>query len=254
LEIQFLDTHCHLEEPEFDRDLGVVIERAIKAGILMIVSPIRPETWNKGLQIAHGSPCVYASIGLDPMYHQEVEHVIQFIKNHEKEILSIGEVGLDHYRERNHNQRDLQEKAFRQIIQLAEEIKAPLQVHSRSAGRKCLEVLQSEEVTDVQMHAFDGKASLARSASRNLGYYFSIPTSVVRSPQKKKLVKTIDIERILLETDSPVLGPEKGVRNEPVNIQIALRESAQILNLEQDELREIILENTLRLYSRIRPQ
>jgi TatD DNase family protein len=77
---------------------------------------------------------------------------------------------------------------------------------------------------------------------------------VVRSPQKRKLVKAVAIERLLMETDSPVLGPEKGIRNEPSNIWLALRETARILKREEEELREIVLENTLRLYSRIQPQ
>ena len=102
------------------------------------------------------------------------------------------------------------------------------------------------------MHAFDGKASLARTASRDLGFYFSIPTSVVRSPQKKKLVKAVQIERLLIETDSPVLGPDKGARNVPMNLPVALREVASILRREEEELREIVLENTLRLYTKIK--
>ncbi|MFW9888765.1 MAG: TatD family hydrolase, partial [Candidatus Thorarchaeota archaeon] len=105
----------------------------------------------------------------------------------------------------------------------------------------------------VQMHAFDAKSSLARTASRELGYYFSIPTSVVRSSQKRKLVKAVDIERLLLETDSPILSPERGKRNVPANIEITLEETANILRRDPEELREIVLENSFRLYSRIRP-
>lgn len=102
------------------------------------------------------------------------------------------------------------------------------------------------------MHAFDGRASYARIASRDLDYYFSIPTSVVRSPQKKKLVKAIAIERLLLETDSPVLGSMKGERNVPTNISIALKEVSSILRRDEEELRLLILENTQRLYREVK--
>ncbi|MGY5852721.1 MAG: TatD family hydrolase, partial [Candidatus Thorarchaeota archaeon] len=78
-----------------------------------------------------------------------------------------------------------------------------------------------------------------------------IPTSVVRSPQKQKLVKAVDIEHLLLETDSPVLCAEKGVRNEPSNVLIVIEAIASILHRTEDEIREITLENTLRLYKRI---
>jgi len=101
------------------------------------------------------------------------------------------------------------------------------------------------------MHAFDGKSSLARMASNELGYYFSIPTSVVRSPQKQKLVKAVNIERLLIETDSPVLAPERGIRNTPLNLPVVIQEIARILRRDEEELQDIILENTLRLFSRI---
>ena len=98
------------------------------------------------------------------------------------------------------------------------------------------------EMERVQMHAFDGKASLARVASRENGYYFSIPTSVVPSAQKRKLVKAVDIERILVETDSPVLGPDRESRNEPINVRVVLREVVSILKREE-EMRRIFLDN-----------
>ncbi len=102
------------------------------------------------------------------------------------------------------------------------------------------------------MHAFDGKASHARRASKDLGYYFSIPTSIVRSRQKRKLVKAVEIERLLVETDSPVLGPIKSERNVPTNLPIVLKEVALILGRDVEELRKIILDNTCRLYSTIK--
>ncbi len=102
------------------------------------------------------------------------------------------------------------------------------------------------------MHAFDGRANLARVASREHGYYFSIPTSVVHSPQKRKLVKAVDYERLLVETDSPVLGPVAGVRNEPANLWIAVKEISSILGRSEDEVATTVFENTMRLYSRIR--
>lgn len=134
------------------------------------------------------------------------------------------------------------------MIQLALELRLPVQVHSRSAGKRALEVLADMRAVNVQMHAFDGKANLAREASRDLGYYFSIPTSVVRSPQKRKLVKAVEYERLLVETDSPVLGADAGTRNEPANVWVALKEVASILGRDEEEVGLTILENAHRLY------
>jgi TatD DNase family protein len=230
-----------------------VISRASEDGIAIITSAIEPKYWDPALSIANEHENVYVSIGLDPMQFGLYQAALSQVRKCANRIVSVGEVGLDHYRVRNHSERNQQEKAFREMISVAKELDIPLQVHSRSAGRAALSVLNSMDIEDVHMHAFDGRSSLARAASRDFGYYFSIPTSVVRSPQKRKLVKAVAIERLLVETDSPVLGPEKGVRNEPSNIWVALKEMAQILKCEEDELREIVLENTIRLYSRIQP-
>jgi len=250
--MRIVDTHCHLEQEEFDDDRVAVIEKAAKLGIYVICSAITQDTWQKCLAISNKYDTVNASIGLDPLLTEFASAAKEFILSNASELVSIGEVGLDHFRERDHAQRDLQESVFKDFISIANELKIPIQVHSRSAGKSAIRVLEENDATAVHMHAFDGKSSYARSASNELGYYFSIPTSVVRSPQKQKLVKAIAIERLLLETDSPVLGPDKGERNEPSNIRIALTEVASILRRDEEELREIILENTLRLYSRIK--
>ena len=250
--LRMIDTHCHLENEAFTTDLETVIQKAADKGIHIITSAINKNSWSKCCEIASIHDNVYCSIGLDPMQYEDYTLAIDWIKDHSSKIIAIGETGLDHFIIRNHEQRDEQELAFRSLIALSIEIKHPIQVHSRSAGKKALEVLESCNAADVHLHAFDGRASLARIASRDLGYYFSIPTSVVRSPQKQKLVKAIDIERLLLETDSPVLGAEKGERNEPANLDIALQEVALILHRDEEELREIVLENTLRLYKGIK--
>ncbi|MGY5862857.1 MAG: TatD family hydrolase [Candidatus Thorarchaeota archaeon] len=250
--IKVIDTHCHLEQNEFDNDRDLVIERAISGGVHMICSGIDRAGWRKCLDIAKSNPYVSASLGLDPVLFAQQEEYSAFLKENQEEIIAVGEVGLDHYRVRDHKERNLQAASFRDSIRFAQSRKLPIQVHSRSAGRSALEILQEMKADSVHMHAFDGKASLARVASTEYGFYFSIPTSVVRSAQKRKLVKAVDIERILVETDSPVLGPNRESRNEPVNVWVALRQVAGILGREEEEMREILLENTIRLYPGIR--
>ncbi len=249
--MRIIDTHCHLEQSEFEPDLPDVIKRAAEAGIHIITSAISKSDWQRAVEISIQYDNVDVSLGVDPIFYDHLDFILDEWKKWSGYLVAIGEVGLDHFRERDHALRETQDEMFRKAIRFAMEMNLPVQVHSRSAGKKALHVLEDCGICDVHMHAFDGKANLARVASRDLGYYFSIPTSVVRSPQKKKLVKAIDIEHILVETDSPVLGPEAGVRNEPSNIYTATKEIASILHRTDDEICEIILENTLRLYRRI---
>jgi TatD DNase family protein len=252
--LKLIDSHCHIEESDFDEDRTAVINRAAASGVYIISSAISKGRWKKCLEVSRSFDNVYCSLGFDPVNLELKDSLLDWIRHQKDNIVAIGEVGMDHYRIRDHSERDLQLTIFLKFIELSKQLQLPLQVHSRSAGRKALDVLRDSEAVNVHLHAFDGAANLARVASRELGYYFSIPASVIRSRQKQKLTKAIEIERLLLETDSPVLGPENGVRNEPSNIWVALREVAQILKRQEEELRQIIIENTLRLYTRIRPQ
>jgi len=249
--LKAVDTHCHLESDEFRIDLPEVIDRASALGVSMISSGINPVDWPKCLRISGQYPNVYAAVGLDPAMYSDQQAALRCIREASSRIVAVGEIGLDHYLVREHTMRLQQEETFRAMIHIASELRLPIQVHSRSAGRRALEVVRDCEATRVQMHAFDGKASLARDASRDLGYYFSIPTSVVRSPQKRKLVTAVDYEHLLVETDSPVLGADRTMRNEPSNVCLVIGEIAGILRREKDEVRTTILENTRRLYPTI---
>lgn len=251
MQIRMIDTHCHLEQKEFRQDLNIVLQRAERMGIVCITSAIAPEEWEICLKTATHYENVFASIGLDPMLWQQTERLISFIEAHQEEIIAIGEVGLDYYRERDHSNRTAQIESLQRIVQLSKELQLPIQIHSRSAGKQALDVLSKTQASFVQMHAFDGKASYAREASRELDFYFSIPTSVVRSPQKQKLVKAVKIDRLLIETDSPVLGPDSEKRNDPTNLPIVINEVSRILRMDSEELREKVLENTIRLYPKI---
>ena len=156
-------------------------------------------------------------------------------------------MGLDHWAVKEEKERGIQREIFTEFIRLSQEIDLPLNVHSRSAGRHVVALLLEEGATRVQLHAFDGKASAALPAVE-AGYFFSIPPSVVRSRQKQKLVKHLPLSCLLVETDSPVLGPEPGVRNEPANLPLAIRAIADIKSLPEQPVAEAVSENTVRLY------
>lgn len=250
--ILMIDSHCHLENESFDLDRDLVIMRAKKMGIAIITSGIEIGTWEKACEIAQSHQNVYASVGLDPTQYGFCNQTLAWIQSNKERIVSIGETGLDHYLVRDHGEREMQKRCFEAMIGLALELKLPIQVHSRSAGRSALETLSDCNASSVHLHAFDGKASLAQKASRDLGYYFSIPTSVVRSPQKRKLAKAVALDRLLVETDSPVLGVERMERNEPANLPVVFHEIAQILGRGEEEIRELVLENTMQLYSKIK--
>jgi TatD DNase family protein len=245
-----VDTHAHLCDPLFDADRAEVIERAVAAGVSSVV--IVGETLadaRRNVELAALHPSLRPAAGLYPSY-LDLAHagqVASFIRRERDRLVAVGEVGLDFWVVKDEAQREMQREIFKGFIGLARELDLPLNVHSRSAGRQVVAMLLELGARRVQLHAFDAKAGSAFPAVE-AGYLFSIPPSVVRSRQKQKLVKALPISCLLVESDSPVLGPSPGERNEPANAMVALQAIADIKNLRREEVIEAVCRNTERLY------
>jgi TatD DNase family protein len=250
--LPLVDVHAHMYDKAFEQDLEEVLGRAEVRGIKAILAV--SETLADAVQIQamaerHGviKPCA----GLHPeiVNRDRAEEMLAFIRQHGDGLVAIGEVGLDYWQVKDPSKRDLQRLIFAQHISLAREIGLPLNVHSRSAGRHAIAWLKAHHAQRVLMHAFDGKVSAAKEGI-DAGYYFSIPPSIVRSPQKQKLVRDLPLDRLLLESDAPVLGPSREERNEPQNVWVACAQIATIKALAAREVALITTENARRLFSR----
>ena len=246
----YVDTHAHLGDPVFDNDRQVVIDRAKEAGVGTII--IVGETFEnaeRNIVLARLHDCLKPAAGLYPEYADldEAARLIEYIRKNQEYFYAIGEVGLDFRIARDDETREIQRNVFLQFIKLAGELGLPLNIHSRSAGRYAVEMLLENNATRVQMHAFDGRASAALPAVE-AGYFFSIPPSVCRSRQKQKLVKHLPLSCLLVESDSPVLGPDPAVRNEPANIFTVVKAIAELKGTPDRKVAESIRENTFRLY------
>ena len=159
-------------------------------------------------------------------------------------------MGLDYWAVTEADLKEVQKEIFKQFIALSRELKLPLNVHSRSAGRHAIGLLLENNAEQVQMHAFDGKAGAALPGVE-AGYFFSIPPSIIRSRQKQKLVKQLPLSCLLVETDSPVLGPDPSHRNEPANLSIAVNAIAEIKGIAPEQVVDAVRENTRKLYPHI---
>ena len=234
--VHLIDVHAHLTDPSF-QDLPEVLRRAAAAGVKKIIMSITdPAEFVRAREILSMAPeCLHLTIGFDPSNLSEERYTRFEELVGRGGMVGIGEVGLDHFYVRDHSQRSVQAAFFRSSIRLAIKKDLPLVVHSRSAGRDALEVLYSEGAERVLMHAFDGKSGDALAAAKR-GFFFSIPTSVVYSVQKQKLVRLLPLESLMLETDSPVLSPLRGERNEPANLVFAARKISEIKRIELGEV------------------
>ena len=248
-----LDAHAHLCDACFDKDRGEVLARARAAGVSAIIAV--GETLadaRRNLQLADDYPLLKAAAGLYPtiLDVDQADAMIDFIRRHRSRLAAIGEVGLDYWVVGEEDDQARQREIFSRFIALSTEVNLPLNVHSRSAGRHAVALLLEKNATRVQMHAFDGKAGAALPAVE-AGYFFSIPPSIVRSRQKQKLVKRLPLSCLLVETDSPVLGPVADQRNEPANLSVSVEAIARIKEVRVEAVVEAVTENVRRLYGHL---
>ena len=254
-----IDCHTHLTSDEFDADRTAVLDRATAGGVAYMAIVGQDPVENQGvLAAAAADGRLLPFLGLHPDRFADrapvadeamVVTVLEMIRAAAPRITGIGEVGLDHWVTQAPALREQQHAAFRRIVALAGELALPLNVHSRSAGRHAIDLLLEAGATRVLMHAFDGKAGHALRGAE-AGYLFSIPPSVVRSPQKQKLIRALPLEALALETDSPVLGPERGMRNEPANLAISRDAIARIKGVAPQAVAEQTMENTWRVFGK----
>lgn len=260
-----VDCHCHLAAPEFQGDIEVVLEDAKKANVLaLVVVAEHLRDFEKIIQLSERYPgFVYPCLGIHPVQSilgehersatlKDLDEALPFIEIYKDCLLAIGEVGLD-FTPRfasTGEEKEEQRQVLIKQIQLAKQLDLPLNVHSRSAGRPTINLLKEQGAEKVLLHAFDGKSSVAMEGVK-AGYFFSIPPSIIRSEQQK-LVKQLPLEHICLETDSPALGPEKQVRNEPKNIFIGAEYIAKIKGVSLEEVLDVTTQNALRLFPKLK--
>ncbi|XP_017555452.1 tatD DNase domain containing 3-like isoform X1 [Pygocentrus nattereri] len=262
----YIDCHCHISAGEFDDDIDDVIVQAKKAGVLALLAVAEHAgEFEKIIQLSQRFPgFVMPCLGVHPVQGQDPAHprgalledldaALPLIEKYKEHIVAIGEVGLDFTPRVVDN--DAGKESQRQVLirqaEIAKQLSLPLNVHSRSAGRPMIHLLKELGVKNALLHAFDGKPSVAMEGVR-AGYFFSIPPSIVRSEQKQKLVKQLPLENMCLETDSPALGPEKQVRNEPRNITVSAEYIAKTKGIPLEKVMEVTTLNALRLFPKLK--
>lgn len=244
------DTHTHICDEAFNADRADVLARAEQSGIRAIIAVGEDlADGEKNLALAREFPILKPAAGLYPtrLDFAAAEEVVAFIRANRTALWAIGEVGLDFWVVKAEEARAVQSDIFARFIDLSIELDLPLNVHSRSAGRHAVDLLTRNGARRVQMHAFDGKITTARPALE-AGYFFSVPPSIVRSRQKQKLVRHLPLDCLLVETDSPVLGPDPHGRNEPVNLKVSVRAIAEIKAVPEERVIEAVVANTRALY------
>ncbi len=250
--MKIFDTHAHLCDSSFGRDLKEVLNRAAGAGVCAVMA-VGEDLSDavKNLQLSETYYMIRPAAGLypDKLDKRMACEMVDWIRENRDRLWAIGEVGLDFWIAKSSHDRELQADIFSMFVDLSLELDLPLNVHSRSAGRHVIDILLSRGAKRVQLHAFDGKFGTA-SAAVEAGFLFSIPPSVVRSRQKQKLVRNLPLSCLMVESDSPVLGPEAGERNEPANCRAAIETIARLKGETVRKVAEEVFKNSCGFYGK----
>ena len=253
-----VDSHCHLDYPDFAEELPAVLERAKAAGVgHMVTICTRLSKFDGVKAVAQAHDNIYCSVGIHPHDagkepRTTVQELVE-LTNHPK-VVGIGETGLDFYYD--NSPRDDQEASFRIHIGASRETGLPLIIHTRDADDKTIEILDEEQEKGAfpgLIHCFSVGRGVAEAAIRH-GMYISLSGILTfkNSAALQDIVKDLPLDRLLVETDAPFLAPvpQRGKRNEPSFVRHTAEFAADLLGISFAELEQATTDNFFRLFSK----
>jgi len=258
--IQLIDSHCHIDGPEYDSDREAVISRAYDAGVISMLNVGTGDphsgTFERAVELAEEHEQVFAAIGVHPhdakLFDDAAETRLVNLASQSKRIVAWGEIGLDyHY---DHSPREVQRAVFRRQLRLAGERDLPVIIHSREADDDTIGILR-EELTGYSrggvMHCFGGSLQMAREAI-DLGFFISFAGNLTfkKAEGLRDSARQLLLDRLIVETDCPYLTPVpfRGKRNEPARVVETARCLAQLHGQELEEIARITTQNFKTLF------
>lgn len=249
---RLIDTHAHLEEID---NLEQALAEARLAGVIAIVAVGSDYESNcEVLQLAEKyKDFVYPALGWHPWNIKESEMVtnLEFMESHIDQAVAIGEVGLDyHKRVRARADKDLQKQVLKDVLGIARAHRKPALIHSRYAWRDALDLVEEAQLEKAVFHWYTGTSSVLRDIVSQ-GYYISATPAVEYHEEHRRAVKEIPRERMLLETDSPVVyrrGTEFEYQSSPADIIRSLRGAAELKGVSEAQIAEVTTANALKFF------
>lgn len=252
-----VDSHCHLDFPDFTGERDAVLARARAAGVVaMLTISTRLDQFPAVRAIAETDDDIWCSVGAHP--HEAADHAAMTVVEltafaEHPRVIGIGETGLDFYYERS--PRDIQERVFRAHIAASRDSGLPLIVHARDADAEIASILRRDRPHAGVLHCFSSGRNLAEAAL-DLGFYISISGIVTfrKSDELRAIVRDVPIDRLLVETDAPYLAPvpHRGKRNEPAYVAATAATVAELKGTSAEELAEATTANFFRLFQKAR--
>ncbi|MGD2104338.1 MAG: TatD family hydrolase [Anaerolineae bacterium] len=248
----FIDSHAHVDFPQFDTDRDKVVKRARDAGLVAVVNVGTNLTTSRtSVRLAERYDFVYATVGIHPHDAEtatdETIAELRSLAQH-RDTVAIGEIGLDYYRD--YSPRPAQRRAFRDQLTLASELGRPVVIHGREAHGDVFAMLRDWEGTGV-LHTY--AAGLERlDLALDMGFFIGLsgPVTYSTADQVRSVAKAVPLDRLLIETDCPYLTPEphRGERNEPAYVRFVAEAIAQERGTSIEQIADSTTENARRLF------
>ena len=256
----FIDSHSHIDGPEYDTDRDEVIARAVEAGVatMLNVGTGDPHTnvFDRAVELSEKQEGVYAAVGVHPhdakLFDHKAERRLIDLARQSKKVIAWGEIGLDyHY---DHSPRDVQREVFRRQLRIARELDLPVIIHSREADDDTITILR-EEISGYEragvMHCFGGSLAMAMDAIE-LGFFISFAGNLTfkKAEDLRDVARQLRLDRLLIETDCPYLTPVpfRGKRNEPARVIETARCLGEIHGKDVEEIGRVTSENFVKLF------
>lgn len=249
----YFESHAHYDDERFDEDRDTLLASFPAEGIETVVNASSDIKSSKAsIALSEKYPFFYAAVGVHP---HEVENIteadideLRKLSKHPK-VVAIGEIGLDYYYDLS--PRDLQRHWFKRQLELADELKMPVIIHSRDAAQECFDIIKNSNVRNGVIHCYSGSAEMAEEYIK-MGFYIGIGGSLTFKNNKKgvETVERIPIEKILIETDSPYLAPVpyRGKRNDSRLLKYVVERISQIKNIPENDICNITKNNAQNLF------
>lgn len=234
--IGLVDTHAHIDGGGYDDDREEMLERAKKAGVVAVVTfGDTMEASERAVKLAAFHETVFAGVGVHPenifpFTQEDDDRLAAWTK--EKNVVAIGEIGLDYYWEKDEDKRKLQRKMFARQLALARDLDLPVCIHDREAHGDMMTILKTEgRKNRGVIHCFSGSWEMAKELLK-LGWYLGVdgPLTYKNAAKLPEIIEKMPADRLLVETDCPYLSPlpYRGQRNEPAYVRITAEKAAEI--------------------------
>lgn len=256
--MELFDSHAHLQDEKFKEDRTELIEQIKEAGITkLIAAGYSLEASREAKELAEKYDFIYATAGISPNDIPQTEEDLWLMLDEMKElaqqnekVVAIGEIGLDyHWKQEN---KELQKLAFSKQIELANELKLPIVIHTREAVMDTIEILKKNEVIFKGVfHCCPLNRELVKEALK-LGFYisFAAPITFKNSKNADEIITMVPNEKLLIETDSPYLSPEplRGRRNDSRNVKYIAQKVAEVKKLNVEDVASITYQNAEKIF------